>query len=135
MGEFGMSQPVRRTEDPNFLTGRGRYVDDIKLEGTLHAYVLRSPHAHANINSIDISRAAFAPGVHLVLTGADYEAAGLGAMPYNDPPTPDWDPDCIYTPKRLALATEVVRFVGDGIALVVADSVGAAQEAAERERA
>ena len=83
MGAFGISQPVRRTEDPIFLTGQGRYVDDIKLDDTLHAFVLRSPHAHANINSIDISRAAAAPGVHLVLTGADYEAAGLGAMPYN----------------------------------------------------
>ena len=108
MGEFGISQPVRRTEDPIFLTGRGRYVDDIKLKGTLHAYVLRSPHAHANLNSIDTSRAAVAPGVHLVLTGADYEAASLGAMPYNHPPTPNWDPNCIYTPKQLALATDTV---------------------------
>ena len=66
MGAFGISQPVRRTEDPIFLTGQGRYVDDIKLDDTLHAFVLRSPHAHAKINSIDISRAAAAPGVHLV---------------------------------------------------------------------
>jgi len=131
MGAFGISQPVRRTEDPIFLTGQGRYVDDIKLDDTLHAFVLRSPHAHANINSIDISRAAAAPGVHLVLTGADYEAAGLGAMPYNNPPTPDWDPNCIYTPKMLALATNTVRFVGDGIAFIVADSTADAQDAAE----
>ena len=131
MGEFGISQPVRRTEDPIFLTGQGRYVDDIKLDDTLHGFALRSPHAHASINSIDISRAAAAPGVHLVLTGADYEAAGLGAMPYNDPPTPDWDPNCIYTPKMLALATNAVRFVGDGIAFIVADSIDDAQDAAE----
>ena len=131
MGAFGISQPVRRTEDPIFLTGQGRYVDDIKLDDTLHAIVLRSPHAHANIKSIDTSRAATAPGVYLVLTGADYEAAGLGAMPYNDPPTPDWDPNCIYTPQMLALATNKVRFVGDGIAFIVADSVVAAQDAAE----
>ena len=57
MVKFGISQPVRRTEDPIFLTGRGRYVDDINLEGTLHAHILRSPHAHANIISIDASRA------------------------------------------------------------------------------
>ena len=63
MGAFGISQPVRRTEDPIFLTGQGRYVDDIKLDDTLHAFVLRSPHAHANINSIDISRADAAPGL------------------------------------------------------------------------
>ena len=61
MGAFGISQPVRRTEDPIFLTGQGRYVDDIKLDDTLHAFVLRSPHAHANINSIDTSRAATTP--------------------------------------------------------------------------
>jgi len=131
MGEFGMSQPVRRTEDPIFLTGRGRYVDDIKLDGTLHAYVLRSPYAHAAIKRIDVSGAKEAPGVHLVITGADYEAAGLGAMPYMNPPTPDWDPEGIYTPSQLALATDVARYVGDGIAFVVADSVTAARDAAE----
>ena len=131
MVKFGISQPVRRTEDPIFLTGRGRYVDDIHLEGTLHAHILRSPHAHANIISIDTSRASVALGVHLVLTGADYAAANLGAMPYNNPPTPDWDPDGIYTPKQLALATEVVRFVGDGVALIVADSISNAKDAAE----
>ena len=81
MGEFGISQPVRRTEDPIFLTGRGQYVDDVKLEGMLQAHVLRSPHAHAAINSIDTSRALELPGVHLILTGADYEAAGLGVVP------------------------------------------------------
>ena len=100
MGEFGISQPVRRMEDPIFLTGRGEYVDDIKLEGMLHAHVLRSPHAHAAINSIDTSRALDLPGVHLILTGADYKAAGLGAMPYMNPPTPGWDPDAIYTPRQ-----------------------------------
>jgi carbon-monoxide dehydrogenase large subunit len=131
MGEFGMSQPVRRTEDPRFLTGRGQYVDDIKLEGTLHGFVLRSPHAHAAIKGIDVSAAQTAPGVHLVLTGADYEAAGLGAMPYMDPPTVDWEPDCIFKPAQLALATDTVRYVGDGVAFVVADSLDAAWEAAD----
>ena len=131
MGEFGISQPVRRTEDPIFLTGRGEYVDDIKLEGMLQAHVLRSPHAHAAINSIDTSRALDLPGVHLILTGADYEAAGLGAMPYMNPPSPGWDPDAIYTPRQLALATDVARYVGDGIAFIVAESITVAQDAAE----
>ncbi len=131
MGEFGLSQPVRRTEDPVFLTGRGRFVDDIKLEGTLQAHVLRSPHAHAVINNIDTSRALEVPGVHLILTGADYEAAGLGAMPYMNPPSPGWDPKTIYIPTQLGLATDVARYVGDGIAFIVAETVTAAQDAAE----
>ncbi len=131
MGEFGMSQPVRRTEDPRFLTGRGQYVDDIKLAGTLQGFVLRSPYAHAKINGIDASKAKAVPGVHLVLTGADYAAAGLGAMPYMDPPTVDWDPACITKPTQLALATDTVRHVGDGVAFVVADSLAAAREAAD----
>ena len=87
----------------------------------LQAHVLRSPHAHAAINSIDTSRALDLPGVHLILTGADYEAVGLGAMPYMNPPSPGWDPDAIYTPRQLALATDVARYVGDGIAFIVAE--------------
>lgn len=131
MGKFGLSQPVQRTEDPLFLTGQGRYVDDIKLDRTLHAFVLRSSHAHATINSIDTSKAMKAPGVHLILTGEDYRAAGLGAMPYLNPPTPDWDPDCIHKPSQLALATDVVRYVGDGIAFIIAEDLTTAKDAAE----
>ena len=81
MNKFGISQPVRRSEDSPFLRGHGKYVSDIKLEGSLTAYILRSPHAHAKILSIDVSLAKSQQGVHLILTGEDYQKAGLGAMP------------------------------------------------------
>ncbi|MEE2746769.1 MAG: xanthine dehydrogenase family protein molybdopterin-binding subunit [Pseudomonadota bacterium] len=131
MGEFGISQPVRRKEDQTFLMGRGKYVDDIRLERMLYAHILRSPHAHASIESINTTQASAVKGVHLVMTGSDYTDAGLGSMPYSDPPTPDWDPDCIYVPNRFALAIEAVRFVGDGVALIIADTLQTARDAAE----
>ena len=80
MGQFGIGQSVSRLEDPRLLTGRGNYLDDKKIEGVLRGYVLRSPHAHAKIVSIDTSEAQQAPGVHLVLTGKDFEASGLGSQ-------------------------------------------------------
>ena len=71
MGEYGIGQSVPREEDPYLLRGLGRYVDDVALAGQLRGYVLRSPHAHARIKSIDPSRAKTMPGVALVLTGSD----------------------------------------------------------------
>ena len=109
MNKFGISQPVRRSEDSPFLRGHGKYVSDIKLEGSLTAYILRSPHAHAKILSIDVSLAKSQQGVHLILTGEDYKKAGLGAMPYVDPPTPDWNPDCIFKPEQYGLASNIRR--------------------------
>src|SRR3982750_845608 len=81
MGQFSIGQSVRRREAPRLLTGRGRYYDDLKLAGELHAGILRSPHAHADIKAIDTRAALQMPGVHAVLTGKDYEADGLGTMP------------------------------------------------------
>ncbi len=78
MGQFSIGQSVRRREDPRLLMGRGRYYDDLKLADQLHAAILRSPHAHADIKSIDTRAALQMPGVHAVLTGKDYEADGLG---------------------------------------------------------
>ena len=130
MNKFGISQPVRRSEDSPFLRGHGKYVSDIKLEGSLTAYILRSPHAHAKILSIDVSLAKSQQGVHLILTGEDYKKAGLGAMPYVDPPTPDWNPDCIFKPEQYGLATNIVRYVGDIVALVIAENIDIAQDAA-----
>ena len=78
MGQFSIGQSVRRREDPRLLTGRGRYFDDLKLADQLHAAIVRSPHAHADIKSIDARAALQMPGVHAVLTGEDYEADGLG---------------------------------------------------------
>ncbi len=80
MAKFGIGQPVRRVEDQRFLTGQGRYVDDIVLPGMLHACNVLSPHAHAKIKKVDVSKAKAAPGVLLVLTGADVVAEKIGAL-------------------------------------------------------
>ena len=81
MGEFAIGQSVSRFEDPRLLKGGGRYVGDMVLPGMVFGYVLRSPHAHARIRSIDVSRAKAAPGVLAVLTGADWQASGWGDLP------------------------------------------------------
>ena len=80
MAKFGVGQPVRRVEDQRFLTGQGRYVDDIVLPGMLHACNVLSPHAHAKVKKVDVAKAKAAPGVLLVLTGAD--AVGQGRQPH-----------------------------------------------------
>src|SRR5881227_4132022 len=81
MGEFALGQPVPRFEDPRLLRGGGRYVDDMVLPRLVWGHVLRSPHAHARIRSIDVSRAKAAPGVLAILTGADWQASGWGDLP------------------------------------------------------
>ncbi|MBI3197248.1 MAG: xanthine dehydrogenase family protein molybdopterin-binding subunit [Rhodospirillales bacterium] len=116
---------VRRLEDARFLLGRGRYVEDIDAGTTLHGYVLRSPHAHALIKRIDVAPAAALAGVHLVATSADLAADGLGPLPCMAAVSP------LVVPPRPALALGRVRHVGDPVAFVVADSIGAAREAAE----
>jgi len=120
---------VRRLEDARFLTGRGRYVEDFALPGEVHAYVLRSPHAHAVIESIDTAGAQEAAGVLGVFTEADLAADGIGPLP------------CVaqvstvgpmIVPPRYALARGRVRHVGDPVALVVAASREEARDTAER---
>ena len=81
MGEFGWGQPVRRKEDPRLLTGRGRFVADQRVAGECHAVILRSPHAHAEIRSIDAAAARDAPGVVAVLTGKELSEDGIGGIP------------------------------------------------------
>ena len=117
---------IRRLEDARFLTGRGRYVDDIAEPAALHGYVLRSPHAHALIASLDVSPAVSMAGVHLVATGDDLAADGLGLMPCLAAVTP------LIVPPRPALAMGRVRHVGDPVCFVVADSAELAREAAEQ---
>jgi carbon-monoxide dehydrogenase large subunit len=131
MAKFGLSQPVRRIEDPRLLTGRGRYTDDVPAPaGTLRGYVLRSPHAHAAIRGMDTRAALAMPGVHGVFTAADLAAEGLGELPCTIPlKNRDGTPRA-ETP-RFALAGEVVRHVGDPVAFVVAETVQAAKDAAE----
>ncbi len=127
--QFGMGQAVVRKEDLRLLTGGGRYLDDINLPGQLHAAILRSPHAHALIRTVDATAARSGPGVIAVLTGADLEADGVAPMPClahipNKPGTPEQ-----VFPRRMPLVADRVRHVGDAVAMVVAASATAARDA------
>ncbi|MEK9676984.1 MAG: xanthine dehydrogenase family protein molybdopterin-binding subunit [Rhodospirillaceae bacterium] len=130
MGQFGIGQPVSRFEDPRLLTGRGQYLDDINLPNQARGYILRSPYAHAKINSIDASAAKAAPGVIGVFTGEDHEKDGLGAqVPQIPRKRPDGS-DFFFTPQP-ALVKDAVKFVGDYVAFVVAETLDQAKDAAE----
>ena len=131
MGEYGISQSVARFEDPKLLTGAGDFIDDANASGQLHGYVLRSPHAHADIARIDVSAAAAAPGVAAVYTGRDYVAAGWGAIPHIGPPVKRRGGADFILPPFLPLAAERVRMVGEGVAFVVAETAQQARDAAE----
>jgi carbon-monoxide dehydrogenase large subunit len=125
MMKFGFGQPVTRKEDAAFLRGAGRYVGDFAPKDTLHAAVLRSPHAHARFRMRDVSGARAMPGVALVLSGADI--ATLGHLPCQAE-LPGVD---IARPPYPILAIEHVRHVGDAVAFVVADTVEHARDAVE----
>src|SRR5215470_8863670 len=129
MGEFAIGQSVARFEDPRLLRGGGRYVGDIVLPGLVFGYVLRSPHAHARIRSIDTSKAKAAPGVLAVLTGADWQASGWGDLPV--PGGLARRDGSVFKPPYPALAKDRVRFVGDYVAFVVAETYLQALDAAE----
>ena len=131
--------PRRRVEDRRLVTGQGRFTDDFAPEGAAHAFVVRSPHAHARIRAIDTSRATALPGVVAVLTGADAERDGLQPIPHN----PDWagPPDVElrlpdgFEPavtQNLPLPVELVRYCGEAVALVIADTAARAADAGER---
>jgi len=135
-----IGQPLRRKEDLRLLTGQGRYSDDVNLPGQAYAYVLRSPHAHARIRAIDAAAARAMPGVLAVLTSADVKADGLKDVPHT--PIPSKPPADIlltnrdgsahgYAPQEL-LPTDRVRYVGQQVVMVVAESIAAAKDAAER---
>jgi carbon-monoxide dehydrogenase large subunit len=129
MGEFAIGQSVSRFEDPRLLKGGGRYVADMVLPGMVFGHVLRSPHAHARIRSIDVSRAKAAPGVLVVLTGADWKASGWGDLPV--PGGLKRRDGSVFRPPYPALVTDRVRFVGDYVAFVVAETYHQALDAAE----
>ena len=126
----GIGARVLRTEDKRFLTGTGRYVDDLPLARATYAYFLRSPHAHAKIKSLDISAAAKMPGVVNIFTGKDLVDAKVGGLicgwvvkdkhgqPHKAPPHP-------------VMALDTVRYVGDTVAMIVANSHDEAKDAAE----
>ena len=127
---FGSGREVKRIEDDGLLRGLGRYADDVAPQDLLHLKFLRSPHAHARIVSIDTQAAQAAPGVIAVLTGADLASAGVKPIPLAPMfKRPDGSPGA--TPLRPALAVDVVRFVGEAVALVVAESADLAKDAAE----
>ena len=130
MEKFGIGQAVSRFEDPRLLRGGGRYVDDIALPGMTFGYVLRSPHAHAKIRTIDVTAARSAPGVLAVLTGADWRASGWGDLPVpGGLKRRDGSP--MYRPRYPALVADRVRWVGDYVAFVVAETWAQAADAAE----
>jgi len=127
---FGAGQPVKRLEDQRLLTGKGQFIDDKPEEGALWLHVLRSPHAHARIVSVDTAAAASMTDVEAVYTGADLVADDIGTLPTLLVfPRPDGSP--MTVPPRRLLAHEVVRFAGEPVAAVVAKSRAAAQSAAE----
>jgi aerobic carbon-monoxide dehydrogenase large subunit len=129
MGEFAIGQSVSRFEDPRLLRGGGRYVGDIVLPGMAFGYVLRSPHAHARIRAIDTSKAKAAPGVLAVLTGADWQASGWGDLPV--PGGLKRRDGTSVRPPYPALVKDRVRWAGDYVAFVVAETLLQAQDAAE----
>src|SRR6188474_1394688 len=122
-----LGAPIKRVEDPRFITGKGRYLDDVQLTGATHLAILRSPYAHANIRSVDASKAKDMPGVLAVFVGAD--------IPYNPLPMA-WPAggsagiqNNVSTPR--ILATDSVKWTGEGVAAVVAETPAQAQDALE----
>ena len=130
MAKFGIGQAVRRVEDQRFVTGAGRYIDDINLAGQAYAVTVLSPHAHARIKRINVKKAKAAPGVLTVLTGADALADKLGSL------TAHLMPEDVGAPKghrtfQPLLVADLVRFAGDRVAYVVAETAAQARDAAE----
>ena len=137
-GDREIGKPRRRVEDRRLVTGRGRFAGDFAPDGLAHAFMVRSPHAHARIRKIDTSRAAALPGVLAVLTGADAAADGMGPIPHN----PDWTgpPDVelrlpegfeVTVTPNLPLPVDTVRYCGEAVALVVAETESIAADAGE----
>jgi carbon-monoxide dehydrogenase large subunit len=137
----GIGQPVPRKEDARLITGNGRFSDDIDLPGQVYAVMVRSPHAHARIVSISVDDALASPKVLAVLAGADAHADGLNAIPHNPilPGAPDVSPRLAaghrpFVSPHLPLPADKVRFAGEAVAVVIAESIAAAKDAAERVR-
>ena len=132
--KFGMGQSVPRVEDPRLITGGGRYTDDHVAPNMARTYFLRSPHAHARIVSIDTKAALKRPGVLAIYTGADVAAAKLGnlpCIPVEMFPLKRMDGTPGFHPPRPPIARDRVRHVGDIVAMVVAETVNEAKDAAE----
>ena len=128
--KYGVGQPVRRKEDDTLVRGKGRYTDDFNLPGQAYAYIVRSTHAHGVIRGINTDAAKAMPGVLGVWTGTDLNAAGYGPFTCGLP-LKSRDGSPLHQTNRLPLATDKVRFVGDPIAFVVAETLAQARDAAE----
>src|SRR5215470_7867779 len=115
---------IKRREDPRFITGKGNYTDDLKLSGMTHAVFVRSPHANARIRNIDTAKASKLPGVVEIFTGKDM--TGVNSLPCG------WLLPELKIPPHMPLATTAARYVGDPVAVVIADSLSAAKDAAEQ---
>ena len=130
MTRYSISQPVTQVEAPRLVSGKGKFTDDICLPQQAVGVFLRSPHAHADIVSIDTTRASSLPGILAILTGEDYAAAGLGVV-RGISPLKRRDGSPMYRPPRPALTRDRVRHVGQSVALVIAETLNQAKDAAE----
>ncbi|HET7340360.1 MAG TPA: molybdopterin cofactor-binding domain-containing protein [Methylomirabilota bacterium] len=119
-----LGKSIKRREDPRFITGRGTYVDDVRLPGTTVAAFVRSPHAHARIKKIDTAAALKHPGVVAIFTGKDM--AGVNSLPCG------WLLPGLKVPPHMPLAADAARCVGDPVAIVIAETQSAAQDAADK---
>src|SRR6476620_7450929 len=139
MQQAGIGDAVRRKEDERLISGRGTYADDLAPEGRARAVFVRSPHPHARIQSIEVEAARKHPGVLAIITGADVTRAGLKPIPHavgsshqgSDVPLRNRDGSERLATEQLLLPTDRARFAGEGIAMVVADTLAAAKDAAE----
>src|SRR5690606_15676310 len=130
MNETGIGKSVKRREDERFLRGQGRYTDDIRFHGETYAYFLRSPHAHARIRGIDTSTALASPSVPAAVPGECLKADQVGSLPCGWLIT-DVDGNPMREPPHPPLAQDKVRYVGDHVAVVIAESYLQAKDAAE----
>jgi len=130
MPDTGIGASVRRKEDQRFLTGKGRYTDDLNRPGQVHAVFVRSPHAHATVASVKTDAAAAAAGVIAVYTGKDMEADSVGSLPCGWTVT-DKHGEGHKAPPHFPLVRDKVRYVGDHIAVVIAETATQARDAAE----
>ena len=130
MQKYGVGQPVRRKEDDTLVRGKGKYTDDFSLPKQAYGWVVRSSHAHGIIKSIDTSTARGMPGVLGVWTGSDFEAAGYKPF-ICGMPLKSRDGSPLLQTNRMPLATDKVRYVGDPVAFVVAETLAQARDAAE----
>ena len=135
-----IGKPVRRKEDERLLTGRGQFTDDFKFDGQTYAAMVRSPHPHARIDGIDKSRALSMPGVLAVYDGRDIAAAGIQPVPHSPLPSTKFDmklnaPDGtanVFIGPHMLLPADKARHVGEAVAMVVAETMAQALDAAEQ---